>query len=207
MEGKVELSKLKDALGKASKLMSMDKNGTISKIAESKRDSINTSLNDSTVSTESMMTARPQRNMTEVPRNVNSNIPRAIVESFSKNPIDTSMISSIGGSSNSVLDTIGIQEQARTVQPQNTSSTIQEQHTVQTQVQGIDYPMIRTIVEDIVRKYTSSLSKKMLSESKGSVNELTTMTLGKSFKFLDRQGNIYEATLKKIGNINNKNSK
>ena len=150
------------------------------------------------------MTARPQRNMTEVPRNVNSNIPRAIVESFSKNPIDTSMISSIGGSSNSVLDTIGIQEQARTVQPQNTSSTIQEQHTVQTQVQGIDYPMIRTIVEDIVRKYTSSLSKKMLSESKGSVNELTTMTLGKSFKFLDRQGNIYEATLKKIGNINNK---
>lgn len=204
MEGKVELSKLKDALGKASKLMSMDKNGTISKIAESKRDSINTSLNDSTVSAESMMTARPQRNMTEVPRNVNSNIPRAIVESFSKNPIDTSMISSIGGSSNSVLDTIGIQEQARTVQPQNTSSTIQEQHTVQTQVQGIDYPMIRTIVEDIVRKYTSSLSKKMLSESKGSVNELTTMTLGKSFKFLDRQGNIYEATLKKIGNINNK---
>lgn len=204
MEGKVELSKLKDALGKASKLMSMDKNGTISKIAESKRDSINTSLNDSTVSTESMMTARPQRNMTDVPRNVNSNIPRAIVESFSKNPIDTSMISSIGGSSNSVLDTIGIQEQARTVQPQNTSSTIQEQHTVQTQVQGIDYPMIRTIVEDIVRKYTSSLSKKMLSESKGSVNELTTMTLGKSFKFLDRQGNIYEATLKKIGNINNK---
>ena len=204
MEGKVELSKLKDALGKASKLMSMDKNGTISKIAESKRDSINTSLNDSTVSTESMMTARPQRNMTEVPRNVNSNIPRAIVESFSKNPIDTSMISSIGGSSNSVLDTIGIQEQARTVQPQNTSSTIQEQHTVQTQVQGIDYPMIRTIVEDIVRKYTSSLSKKMLSESKGSVNELTTMTLGNSFKFLDRQGNIYEATLKKIGNINNK---
>lgn len=204
MEGKVELSKLKDALGKASKLMSMDKNGTISKIAESKRDSINTSLNDSTVSTESMMTARPQRNMTEVPRNVNSNIPRAIVESFSKNPIDTSMISSIGGSSNSVLDTIGIQEQARTVQPQNTSSTIQEQHTVQTQVQGIDYPMIRTIVEDIVRKYTSSLSKKMLSESKGSVNELTTMTFGKSFKFLDRQGNIYEATLKKIGNINNK---
>ena len=204
MEGKVELSKLKDALGKASKLMSMDKNGTISKIAESKRDSINTSLNDSTVSTESMMTARPQKNMTEVPRNVNSNIPRAIVESFSKNPIDTSMISSIGGSSNSVLDTIGIQEQARTVQPQNTSSTIQEQHTVQTQVQGIDYPMIRTIVEDIVRKYISSLSKKMLSESKGSVNELTTMTLGKSFKFLDRQGNIYEATLKKIGNINNK---
>ena len=204
MEGKVELSKLKDALGKASKLMSMDKNGTISKIAESKRDSINTSLNDSTVSTESMMTVRPQRNMTEVPRNVNSNIPRAIVESFSKNPIDTSMISSIGGSSNSVLDTIGIQEQARTVQPQNTSSAIQEQHTVQTQVQGIDYPMIRTIVEDIVRKYTSSLSKKMLSESKGSVNELTTMTLGKSFKFLDRQGNIYEATLKKIGNINNK---
>ena len=204
MEGKVELSKLKDALGKASKLMSMDKNGTISKIAESKRDSINTSLNDSTVSTESMMTARPQRNMTEVPRNVNSNIPRAIVESFSKNPIDTSMIGSIGGSSNSVLDTIGIQEQARTVQPQNTSSTIQEQHTVQTQVQGIDYPMIRTIVEDIVRKYTSSLSKKMLSESKGSVNELTTMTLGKSFKFLDRQGNIYEATLKKIGNISNK---
>ena len=38
----------------------------------------------------------------------------------------------------------------------------------------------------------------------GRLNELTTFTVGKSFKFLDKQGNIYEATLKKIGNINNK---
>ena len=200
MEGQVELSKLKDALGKASKLMSMDKNGTIGKIAESKRDSIDTSLNDGLINTADMMTTRPQKRMAQMPRNVNSSIPKAIVESFSNNPIDTSMMGSIGGDSSSILDTIGLQEQVVRKQEPIISNQVREQ----VSAQGVDYPMIRTIVEDIVRKYTASLSKKMLQESKSNVNELTTIAIGKGFKFLDKQGNIYEATLKTIGNINNK---
>ena len=42
----VELSKLQNALGKASRLMNMESSGEISKIAKSKRDSINSSLNE-----------------------------------------------------------------------------------------------------------------------------------------------------------------
>ena len=40
----------------------------------------------------------------------------------------------------------------------------------------------------------------MLNESKTS--DISTITLGKTFKFLAKNGDIYEAKLQKIGNIN-----
>ena len=211
----VELSKLQNALGKASRLMNMESSGEISKIAKSKRDSINSSLNEEvnvvpqTANQPMMMQEATIKN-----GNINSNVPSVIRESFQKNPIDMSMLGQ-----GSVLDTIGVKNQNRRSVNEQISSTDNSQFNdfvkrenqsrpiVQESTNGgqIDYPMIRTIVEDIVRKYTSSLSKKMLNESSnGRLNELTTFTVGKSFKFLDKQGNIYEATLKKIGNINNK---
>lgn len=211
----VELSKLQNALGKASRLMNMESSGEISKIAKSKRDSINSSLNEEvnvvpqTANQPMMMQEATIKNW-----NINSNVPSVIRESFQKNPIDMSMLGQ-----GSVLDTIGVKNQNRRSVNEQISSTDNSQFNdfvkrenqsrpiVQESTNGgqIDYPMIRTIVEDIVRKYTSSLSKKMLNESSnGKLNELTTFTVGKSFKFLDKQGNIYEATLKKIGNINNK---
>lgn len=211
----VELSKLQNALGKASRLMNMESSGEISKIAKSKRDSINSSLNEEvnvvpqTANQPMMMQEATIKN-----GNINSNVPSVIRESFQKNPIDMSMLGQ-----GSVLDTIGVKNQNRRSVNEQISSTDnsqfndfvkrenQSRQIVQESTNGgqIDYPMIRTIVEDIVRKYTSSLSKKMLNESSnGKLNELTTFTVGKSFKFLDKQGNIYEATLKKIGNINNK---
>lgn len=211
----VELSKLQNALGKASRLMNMESSGEISKIAKSKRDSINSSLNEEvnvvpqTANQPMMMQEATIKN-----GNINSNVPSVIRESFQKNPIDMSMLGQ-----GSVLDTIGVKNKNRRSVNEQISSTDNSQFNdfvkrenqsrpiVQESTNGgqIDYPMIRTIVEDIVRKYTSSLSKKMLNESSnGKLNELTTFTVGKSFKFLDKQGNIYEATLKKIGNINNK---
>lgn len=211
----VELSKLQNALGKASRLMNMESSGEISKIAKSKRDSINSSLNEEvnvvpqTANQPMMMQEATIKN-----GNINSNVPSVIRESFQKNPIDMSMLGQ-----GSVLDTIGVKNQNRRSVNEQISSTDNSQFNdfvkrenqsrpiVQESTNGgqIDYPMIRTIVEDIVRKYTSSLSKIMLNESSnGKLNELTTFTVGKSFKFLDKQGNIYEATLKKIGNINNK---
>jgi hypothetical protein len=68
----------------------------------------------------------------------------------------------------------------------------------------VDYPMIRTIVEEIVRKYAVSLNKKIISEGKSSTSEVNTISLGKTFKFLDSKGNIYECQMKKVGNINDK---
>ena len=209
----VELSKLQNALGKASRLMNMESSGEINKIAKSKRDSINSSLNEEV----NVVPQTANQPMMQAPinnGNINSNVPSIIRESFQKNPIDMSMLGQ-----GSILDTIGVKNQNRNNINEQVSSTDNSQFNdfvkrenqsrpiVQESINGvqIDYPMIRTIVEDIVRKYTSSLSKKMLNESSnGRLNELATFTVGKSFKFLDKQGNIYEATLKKIGNINNK---
>ena len=209
----VELSKLQNALGKASRLMNMESSGEINKIAKSKRDSINSSLNEEV----NVVPQTANQPMMQAPinnGNINSNVPSIIRESFQKNPIDMSMLGQ-----GSILDTIGVKNQNRNNINEQVSSTDNSQFNdfvkrenqsrpiVQESINGgqIDYPMIRTIVEDIVRKYTSSLSKKMLNESSnGRLNELTTFTVGKSFKILDKQGNIYEATLKKIGNINNK---
>lgn len=210
----VELSKLQNALGKASRLMNMESSGEINKIAKSKRDSINSSLNEE-VNVVPQTANQPMMQAPIPNGNINSNVPSIIRESFQKNPIDMSMLGQ-----GSVLDTIGIKNQNRRNMNEQASSAdnnsplddfvnrgSQPHSMTQESINGgqIDYPMIRTIVEDIVRKYTSSLSKKMLNESSnGRLNELTTFTVGKSFKFLDKQGNIYEATLKKIGNINNK---
>jgi hypothetical protein len=66
--------------------------------------------------------------------------------------------------------------------------------------------MIRSIVEEIVRKYAQSLNKKIINEGVGGGAEVNTIALGKTFKFLDSKGNIYEAKLSKIGNINKKKS-
>lgn len=206
----VELSKLQNALGKASRLMNMESSGEINKIAKNKRDSINSSLNEE-VNVVPQTANQPMMQAPIKNGNINSNVPSIIIESFQKNPIDMSMLGQ-----GSVLDTIGVKNQNINEQVSSTDNSQfndfvkrenQSRPIVQESINGgqIDYPMIRTIVEDIVRKYTSSLSKKMLNESlNGRLNELTTFTVGKSFKFLDKQGNIYEATLKKIGNINNK---
>ena len=101
-----------------------------------------------------------------------------------------------------------LNEDIPTQQPQAVEST-QVPIVQQVASAQIDYPMIRTIVEDVVRKYTQALNKKIINESKAQVNlnEVNTVTLGKSFKFLAKNGDIYEAKLTKIGNINDKRAK
>jgi hypothetical protein len=68
---------------------------------------------------------------------------------------------------------------------------------------SVDYPIIRTIVEEVVKRYAVSLNKR-INEGKENVSEINTISLGKTFKFLDSKGNIYECVMKKVGNINNK---
>jgi hypothetical protein len=68
----------------------------------------------------------------------------------------------------------------------------------------VDYPMIRTIVEEIVRKYAVSLNKKIVSEGRQETNEVNTISIGKSFRFLAKNGDLYECVMKKVGNVNDK---
>ena len=187
------------------RLMQMDANGTLDKLMEGKMDDINDSLTsaDANVTSASLMSSTREERMSSIPTGNMSvaaaNVPSIIRESFQAQP----PVNDITNTS-SVLDGMfdlnslqsekkqRITEQAR--QPQQGYTT-----------GGVDYPMIRTIVEDIVRKYTQPLNKKLINEGTGGA-EVNTIALGKTFKFLDSKGNIYECTMKKVGNINKKKS-
>jgi hypothetical protein len=149
------------------------------------------------------------------------NVPAAIRESFSNNPIDeSSLYSAFGGAQGGNDDLAFLTEDIPTPrQPQRVNMQTQDvrqlvnegmgyqqpQYAPQVQMSAqVDYPMIRTIVEEIVRKYAVSLNKKIISEGKSSTSEVNTISLGKTFKFLANDGTIYECQMKKIGNINDK---
>lgn len=214
-------AKLQNAMSRAKKLIQLESNGTLDKIAAGVRDGINDSMVDGNVMTEQLMTT-PRNRRTEAPMvgqkmGENAmNVPAAIRNSFSTNPIDeSSLYSAFGGAQGSNDDLAFLTEDVQIQQPQRLNVQKQDvrqlvnegmgyqQHTAQQTSAQIDYPMIRTIVEDIVRKYSASLKKQIINENTNG-NEINTISLGKTFKFLDSSGNIFEAKLYKIGNINNK---
>ena len=186
------------------RLMQMDANGTLDKLMEGRADEINNSLTstDANVTSSSLMSSKREDRMNRIPTGrmgvAAANVPSVIRESFQNQP---PMSEDVAASS--VLDDVfGLEN----IQPQR-KQQITEQTTPRQQSYttggGIDYPMIRTIVEDIVRKYTQSLKKNLITEGTGGA-EVNTIALGKTFKFLDSKGNIYECTMKKVGNINKK---
>lgn len=208
------IERIKAARAKSLKLIQMDSNGSLNKIAESKRNSINNSINENiqytaTPSSNAQMSANlsPLRNSGAMTGAGANNVPSVIRESFMKNPgADDSQVlmnTMTGNGDLSVLNDLFVEQ---TTTDQRINKIVEQQQPVQMQSYSpqVDYPMIRTIVEEVVRKYAASLNKKIISESKGDANMLNTLTIGKTFKFLDGKGNIYEATLKKIGNINKK---
>ena len=212
-------ARLNESMSRAAKLMKLEANGTLDKIAAGHKDGINESLNGETLTSELMTTARDRK--TQAPPsfggqmgNNAANVPAAIREAFMNNPID---YSSLGGGMDGDLSflTEGIMDvapqQSSYTPPQNVKQIVnegmQQQYAPQPQVQytaapQIDYPMIRTIVEEIVRKYAVSLNKKIVNEGKGS--EINTIALGKNFRFLASDGTIYECTMKKVGNVNDR---
>lgn len=212
-----------NAMGRAKKLMQLESNGTIDKITSDPqfRANIDASLtNTDAVLSESMMTTARDRS-TQAPiatRQMGenaSNVPQAIREAFMNNPIDDSALyDAMAGDGRDIsFLTEGLEQPKEIVKPsQNVRQIVNEGIGTQPQMQyaqtaQIDYPMIRTIVEEIVRKYAVSLNKKIISEGKQaqSVPTINTIALGETFKFLDSEGNIYEGKLVKKGNIKKKN--
>ena len=204
------IERIKAAREKSLKIMQMDMNGSLGKIAESKRNSIaeavtgaepkyTTSLPQGVVPQTNNAT-RPMQRTTFGPSA--SKMPSAILESFKANP---------GGDDNELMrqvltgsDDLAFLNESPVERKQVIRETVQQPQ-VQTTAQvsaGIDYPMIRTIVEEIVRKYASSIAKKVINESKGSnASTVNTMMLGEKFKFLTDDGDIYECTMKRVGNV------
>lgn len=208
-------AKLRGAMSRAKKLIQLESNGTLDKIAAGVRNGVDSSLNGDVMIEQLMTTPRDRkREAPVVTRRMSENamnVPAAIRESFAKMPIDTSnTYQGYNGQGNDDLGFLneGLEERPIVTQTQNVKQIVSEGLGNQQQYpltgQQIDYPMIRTIVEEIVRKYTVSLKNKLISEGKNSNNEINTITLGNTFKFLANDGTIYECTMKKIGNINNK---
>jgi hypothetical protein len=187
------------------RLMQMDANGTLDKLMEGRADEINDSLTsaDANVTSESLMSTKREDRVKRMPTGrmgvAAANVPSIIRESFQNQPpVSENMTTS------SVLDDMFSLED---LQPRGKQQITEQVAPVQQSftTNGVDYPMIRTIVEDIVRKYAQSLKKNLVTEGVGGA-EVNTIALGKTFKFLDNKGNIYECTMKKVGNINNKKS-
>lgn len=210
-----KMAKLQDAMSRASKLMQLESNGTLDKIAKSHKGEIDASLNGNDITTESMMTTSRRKSgqppmINEAIRGAGAeNVPSIIRESFANNRIDESVLYQAftnDGKDVSFLNEIAQarQEPVQAPSSQQIRQIVNEGITQQSIPQQIDYPMIRTIVEEIVRKYAVSLKNKILTEDKQNMNEVNTVMLGKSFKFLAKNGDIYEAKLTKVGNINDK---
>lgn len=215
-------SVVKNAMSRAAKLMQLESNGTLDKIASDPnfKANINNSLENGEILTEQLMTTsrdrKTQAPTTSMTMGENAaNVPQAIREAFMSNPIDDSMLYSAlepqgdGRSLDFLNEFVAPKPQPQIVQPtQNVRQIVNEGMGYQTAQpsQQIDYPMIRTIVEEIVRKYAISLKKNVLSENKQTqpINQVNTIALGETFKFLTKNGDIYECTMKKIGNVNKK---
>lgn len=206
---------------RAKKLIDMDARGVIDNLAENARKEGRLSTDDSgDINYVPSSNSQPQQvneaYTQEMATNMmatrkNSKLPKAIVESFAKNNIDTSLLG-VGVGQSSVLDMIDhasggkLFNEQKSTQRQKVVETVSQPQNIQ--VQGnVDYSLIKTIVEDCVKKYTSALRKSMLNESKSSVNEATelqAMKIGDKFSFIDKNGNLYEAKLQFIKNIKQK---
>ena len=204
----MEESQLGGILSRAKGLMAMDEE--INKIANNSRKNVSKGLFESVdefggIADVDMSSYQPTperaQQQTPVP-NRNSKLPREIVESMTNNPIDTSILDV----NRSVLETSGVIPGVPAQKKRN-STTINEQvayNPTPAQQQQVDYSLIKSIVEECVRKYTSAVTKKVIKECKESsgMNELKAMKVGNKFSFITENGDVYEATLKYKRNIN-----
>ena len=113
-----------------------------------------------------------------------SRLDEKIKQSLINNPIDRS---SLDPMSRSVLDDMDIKPKPK--------RTIQENHVV-TQQSGVDYSIIKAIVNECLNEY---FSKHQLNESA----TLSTIGLKQgAIKIVDSKGNVFSAKLEKLGNTN-----
>lgn len=122
-----------------------------------------------------------------------SKLPKEILESFSKNYIDQSALDPRLAN----LDDIKPQPKPQ----QRERKQINEVKNVNS---GVDYEIIKSIVESTVKKYMGAYSKKIINESKQNNDNgiAAVQFLGDKFSFITKNGDLYEATLKFKQNLN-----
>lgn len=133
-------------------------------------------------------------NISNIPKErfAESKLPKEIVNDIMDNPID------INGSS-SILDSILPTD---TYQPKVNENTIKQTNAVLNypiqQSPMIDYSLIKTIIDESVKRNISEMKKTMITESNVSLMRITN---GNKIQVVDAKGNLYEGILKLKGNI------
>lgn len=205
---------------KARKIMQMDRSGELDKIRDNAARSGKLSMNEGIEPVAEMpMNAYPQTpQMSQMPQYIpqtqpmgmgSSKLPSAILESFKNKQIDTSVMGL--STTGSVLDRINFNTQGALFEQTQPKQEVKEVKVVTEQTQptvstSVDYSMIKMIVEECMRKYSSALKKTIINESKTTSNEgtLKAMKVGDKFSFITDNGDLYEAKLTFIKNINKK---
>lgn len=195
---------------RAKKLIQMDAKGGIDKVK-------NKAINEGKMSydEDGMVSSKISEHHTNLDQyttmpsgfKTKSKLPMEIIESFKNNPISCNNPYSMGGS---VLDMLqGNQKQQITESVKNDDNDIVESaKTVKQPIvqQTVDYSMIKMIVEDCLRKQLNSIKKTIITESANKANDgnVRAMRIGDKFNFITDDGDLYEAKLTFIKNINNK---
>ena len=156
----------------------MDANGTLDEVKKNAESSGKLSYSNDGVDTNIMENFTPKdlnqyNNVQPQDFHINkSKLPVEILESFKTKQIDTTLLN--GGmtkSNGSVLDQLDMLTNGKVLQQEVKQQPQQQiiKETVQVQPQiasTVDYSMIKMIVEDCMRKYTSSLKKQLICNRK-----------------------------------------
>lgn len=136
-----------------------------------------------------------------------SNIPKSILESIIKEPLDmptsdAKMEALTERLSKKLPSGIGrsyeIQSKLENTLPK--ASKVNEAGTkAMDHNGGVDYELIKMIVENVIDKKINSIQSALLTESKNDGASLKAMKMGNKFLFLDNDNNVYECQMKFIG--------
>jgi hypothetical protein len=121
-------------------------------------------------------------------------LPKEIIESFSKNPPSEG--------TTSVLDGY-VDLDAPQMSKNITEAKVMPTHsTPMMQSNGIDYSLIKSIIDESVRKYVGALSKKIITESRNAnASNLQLFSVGNHLTFVNENGDVYKAQLQYVKNI------
>lgn len=205
------MARFMEAKERAKKLIQMDVNGSLDKYGKDKInnfrngfDKENETFTESIIP-ENIHNVQRDYSQVQIPNNSKlsqSKLPSEILESFKKKQIDTTPLGVNVGQA-SVLDLFPNSTPKQTIQEQ--TKVVKEDNQIISTSNNVDYSLIKTIVEDCMKKYASALKKSIINENKALFtedNSLQAMKIGNKFTFITKNGDLYEANLKFVKNIN-----
>lgn len=150
---------------------------------------------------------QPMQTPMVAPRN--SKLPKEIIESMMSNPINVDGLSQslADPTVGALMSKVNLKQQEPVRQVVNETVEMpqkQEQPLYQNGPSSVDYSLIKSIIEETVRKYMNSAVKKLLKELGGGNDKLNAMMIGDKFNFISENGDLYEATLNFKKNVKTK---